>query len=203
MIARLLFLLVLIWACGAPSASAATIFADGFNHVSPPGSFITVGSGGSAGPWTVGGGGIDWIGGYWQTAEGNGSIDLSATSAGSVYLTLPTIAGQYYDLMFYVAGNSAGGDVIKDVQVTVGNLNASYGFNITGYNTSNMGWTQITASFLASGSDVLTFTSLENNAYGPALDGVTVSDAAAVPEPASFLLGFAGLTALALLRRRK
>lgn len=198
---KFLLCLVLLSVGLLPSASAAIIFADGFNHVSPPGSFITVGNGGSVGPWTVGGGGIDWIGGYWQTAEGNGSIDLSATSAGSVSVTLPTIAGEYYDLMFYLAGNSAGGDVIKDVQVTVGNLNANYSFNTTGYNTFFMGWTQITASFLAAGNDVLTFTSLENNAYGPALDGVTVSSA--IPEPASFLLGFAGLAALALFRRKK
>jgi len=199
---KLLVCFVLLLAGVMPSANAAIIFLDGFNHTSTPPIYTFVPNGGTInGVWTAGGAGVDWIGTYWTAFEGNGSLDMSSTGAGSVSTTLPTVAGQIYDLTFYMSGNPDGGDTIKDLQVTVGNLNANYTFDITGISKTNMAWILKTGTFIASGNDVLTFTSLDSNSYGPALDLVTVSNA--VPEPASFLLGFAGLTALAFLRRKR
>lgn len=185
-------------------AQGAIIFIDGFNFAgTPPSTITTIGPGGNInGVWTVGAGaGVDWITGYWTAAEGNGNIDVSAGSAGSVSTTLSTVAGWQYDLSFYMSGNHEGGNAIKQMQVTVGNLNTIYNFDTTGINSSNMGWILQTGTFVASGNDVLTFTSLEANPFGPALDQVTVSDH--VPEPSTALLGLAGLASLALLRRRK
>jgi choice-of-anchor C domain-containing protein len=201
---KLVICVVLAFAFLAP-AQGAIILIEGFNYPgSPPASFTTVAGGGNInGVWSVGGVGVDWIGGYWGPAEGNGSVDLSGLGAGSVSTILSTVAGEYYDVSFYMSGNSAGGNAVKQLQVTVGDLNATYTFDTTGISTSNMGWILKTGSFLASGSDVITFTSLEGNAYGPALDLVTVSDVSEVPEPASALLGLAGLASLALFRRKK
>jgi hypothetical protein len=67
-----------------------------------------------------------------------------------------------------------------------------------------MGWLLETVNFTAVGNDNLTFTSGEGSPYGPALDGVTVSSAAPVPEPASrelVLFGLAGM--IAVIRRRR
>jgi choice-of-anchor C domain-containing protein len=198
---KLLVCLALILASLVP-ASGAILFVEGFNHTQQPGSFVSVPNGGDInGVWTVGGVGVDWIGGYWSAAEGNGSVDLSGLGAGSVSTILSTVAGEYYDLSFFMSGNSGGGNAVKQLQVTVGDLDATYTFDTTGISTSNMGWILKTGTFLASGSDVLKFTSLEGNAFGPALDLVTVSNT--VPEPASALLGLAGLASIAFLRRRK
>jgi hypothetical protein len=62
-----------------------------------------------------------------------------------------------------------------------------------------MNWTPITWSFVANdGSATLNFQSLEINAFGPALDDVSVN---AVPLPPSLLLLGSGLLGLAGLRR--
>ncbi len=182
-------------------ASATTIFSDGFNFTNPPSTFTTVGSGGTIGPWTVGGNSVDWIGGYWQPAEGNGSIDMSGNNAGSLSTTLSTVAGQSYTLNFYMAGNTDGGNSVKSLQVQVGSLDQTFHFDTSGQSRGSMGWVLESASFTASGNDVLKFTSLDNNAYGAALDGVTVSSV--VPEPGSMMLFGSGMLGLAgLLRRR-
>jgi choice-of-anchor C domain-containing protein len=187
----------------ALSAQASVIFIDGFNfdQGSVPNSFTTVDSG-LIGPWTVGGNGVDRIGGYWQAAEGNGSIDMSALAAGTLTTNLTTVPGENYLLSFYLAGNPDGGDSVKLVNVSVGSLDRTFSFDISGVSKSSMGWVLESASFTAPGSVTsLTFTSLENNAYGPALDGVTVSTA--TPEPATYIIALLGLAGMGLLRRRR
>lgn len=203
---KLLVCFVLLLATVVPSANAAIIFLDGFNHASAPPTFTTVPNGGTINSvWNVSGAGIDWIGSYWAPLEGNGSVDMSTTAPGILSTTLSTVAGQSYDLSFYMSGNPDGGNTVKSLQVMVGDLNAIYTFDITGTDKSNMAWMLKTGTFVASGNDLLTFTSLDSNAYGAALDMVSVADARenVVPEPASFMLGFAGLTALAFLRRKR
>jgi choice-of-anchor C domain-containing protein len=199
------FALVLALVCVAVSAQAATIiFSDGFNFAGPlpgPPYFTTVLNGGTIGPWTVGGNSVDWIGGYWTPAEGNGSVDVSGMAAGSLSTTLSTVAGQSYMLSFYLAGNPGSGNLIKSLQVQVGDLDQVFTFDTTGRGYGSMGWVLASASFTSvAGNDTLTFTSLEQNVYGPALDGVTVS---AVPEPATYALALLGLAGIGLFRRRR
>jgi hypothetical protein len=70
-------------------AFAATIlngsFEDGANKP-PAGGFAGKGSGNTdITGWTIGGSGIDWVGNsYWEAADGQLSIDLSAGAAGSL-----------------------------------------------------------------------------------------------------------------------
>ncbi len=187
--------------CLTVGAQASVIvFNDGFNGYTATAAYQTLASGAHLGPWTVGGGGIDWIGGYWQPAEGNGSIDLSGANPGFINKTLPTTAGKTYFLSFWLAGNPDNGAGPRSVLVTVGDLFETFTFP-GGQTSAAMGWVQETVSFVASGNDVLQFMSMSPGAYGPALDGVTVGYA--TPEPASMLMAGAGLLALGgLLRLR-
>jgi choice-of-anchor C domain-containing protein len=197
------FALFVTLVCLAASAQATSIFFNGFNFPdTPPAVDVTVFNGGAIGPWTVGGDSVDWIGGYWQPAEGNGSIDVSGNAAGSVSTTLSTVAGQTYYLSFYLAGNPDNGGGIRSVQVQVGDLDQLFTFDSTGYSHASMGWIHVeSVAFLAAGNDTLTFTSLDLNQFGAALDGVSVSDTK-IPEPATLVLIGSGLIGIGLLRRR-
>ena len=195
------FTLVLTLICVAVSAQASTIFTDGFNWLSDVPLYTTVPSGGTIGPWTVGGAGVDHIGTYWTPAEGNGSIDMSGMDAGSLSTTLTTVAGQNYTLSFYLAGNTDGGNTVKQLNVQVGNLDQVFSFDTTGHSLTSMGWVLDSASFTATADTTLTFTSLEANPFGPALDLVTVSTV--VPEPATYAFVMLGLAGIGLFRRRR
>lgn len=186
----------------AVSAQASVIFSDGFNFDanSVPSSFTTVGSG-LIGPWTVGQG-VDRIGGYWQAGEGNGSIDMSGNADGMLSTNLNTTAGESYIISFYLAGNPAGGNAVKLLKLQVGSLDHTFSFDTSSQNLNSMGWVVESASFTAQGSVTpLTFTSLETNPFGPALDGVTVSTA--TPEPATYAFALLGLAGIGLFRRRR
>lgn len=190
----------------APPGRAAPFTNGSFEtaSVNPGAGFATLPGGNTQiNGWTVGGNSIDYIGGYWQPSSGSRSVDLSGNAAGSVSQTFDTIAGVPYLVTFDIAGNPDSGPKIADMSVqATGNALQNYSFNTAGQSLANMGWESRSYSFVATGSSTtLTFTSLETNPYGPALDNVAV---AAVPEPGSLaLFGLAGLTAAAYYRRRK
>lgn len=86
----------------------AAPFQNGSFEIGPaPGAtFITLGAGDtSITGWEVTGAGIDYIGGLWQPADGNRSLDLSATAAGGIQQTFDTVAGHNYQVTFSLAGN--------------------------------------------------------------------------------------------------
>jgi choice-of-anchor C domain-containing protein len=183
------------------AAQASPIFNDGFNGISDP-MFITVNLGGMIDPWTVSSGSVDWIGGYWQPAGGNGSIDIAGNGPGALSTTLSTVVGQSYTLSFYLAGNPDGGDPNKFLQVQVGNLNQIFTFNTSGHSHTSMGWTLESVSFTATATNnTLTFSSpTVGSPYGAALDEVTVSP---VPEPATYAFALLGLASIGLFLRRR
>lgn len=179
------------------------------NGSGAPASLTTLGPGDtSITGWTVTGNGIDWIGTYWVAANGTYSLDLSAGAAGGIQQTFDTVAGHNYSVTFALAGNGAGGSTVKMVQVqATGGTQTTYSFDTTGTSYSAMGWTTQTYSFTATGpSTTLSFTSLENSAYGPALDNVALADVTPVPAPALSawaLLGLAGLLGLIAWHSRR
>ena len=179
------------------------------NGSGAPASLTTLGPGDtSITGWTVTGNGIDWIGTYWVAANGTYSLDLSAGAAGGIQQTFDTVAGHNYSVTFALAGNGAGGSTVKMVQVqATGGTQTTYSFETTGTSYSAMGWTTQTYSFTATGpSTTLSFTSLENSAYGPALDNVALGDVTPVPAPALSawaVLGVDGLLGLIAWRSRR
>ena len=194
------------------ASSGAQVVNGGFESSIPvtPGTFTTYSATQNFGGWTVGSGSIDLINGFWQAASGTYSVDLDGASVGSIYQDLVTSLGGTYNLSFALAGNSAGGPLIKSMDVFWGSTNVgTFTFDVTGKSPSNMGWQNFVVNNLTATSATtrLTFQSTTNgNVYGPALDDVIVSQATTVtPEPASMMLvapGFVGVFGLARRKRK-
>lgn len=173
--------------------------------------------------WTVTAGSADWIyKGVWQASDGDYSMDMSGLSAATIESdSFATVVGQLYELTFDMAGNFANqvlhNSHTKGMSVGAGGSNQNFYFS-TPYPDSyasnpaalmypNMYWQTQTMQFTATNNlTKLVFTSFENNAYGPALDNVSVvaaaSAPASIPEPASLALFGLGLTGFVFFRRR-
>ena len=173
---------------------------------SDPSPFKTLGSGSTEiDGWTVGGHSIDYIGSYWQAADGKRSLDMNGIGPGSISQNITgLIKGQQYTVSFSLAGNPDAGDPNKILAVNVGLGAHTYTFNITGKTHTAMGWVPQTLVFTAAGtSALLTFRGAMTGSWGPALDNVSI---AATPLPAALPLfgsALAGWWLLGRLRRRR
>lgn len=187
-------------------AQAATLVNGSFETPATPiGSFAELSSGSAAiDGWTVGGDGVDWIGSYWQNADGNRSIDLNRRGAGSLSQDINgLVVGRQYDISFALAGNPAGGTKIKTLTVAVGNDTADFDFDTTGNTRTAMGWVMESFRFTADNvTETLSFISTSSGAWGPALDKVSVSQTAPVPLPAAAWLLGGAVAGLAAIRRK-
>jgi choice-of-anchor C domain-containing protein len=197
-------LLILLALAAVPTSAHAGAFINGGFETGPAtGSFTTLASGSTAiAGWVVTGDSIDYIGSYWQNAEGNRSIDLSGNGPGGIQQTFDTITGVTYNVKFMLAGNPEGGPATKLLStVASGSLPQVNSFNIGGSTLSNMNWTPFTYSFVAGApTTTLAFTSGTQTAFGPALDAVSVS---AVPEPATWAMMLIGFAMIGGVMRRR
>lgn len=152
--------------------------------------------------WTVGGHSIDYIGGYWQAAQGSRSIDLNGLGTGSISQTFDTVLNRTYAVSFYMAGNPDGAPGQKILTASAGDASGlNFNFDTSNKTKINMGWTQHVFNFVALGtSTTLTFATGIEGYYGPALDNIDVSP---VPIPGALVLFGSGLVGLVLAGRRR
>lgn len=131
--------------------------------------------------WTVTRGQIDLVGPHWQSGHASRSLDLNGSpGTGGVSQTFPTIPGHSYTVTFRLAGNPGNAPTIKLLRVTAAGAQADLEFNITGASYGNMRWARKIWNFQAV-SDTTTiefYSLLPSGVAGPALDDVSVRDAA-------------------------
>lgn len=146
--------------------------------------------------WTVTGGSADLVKSPYAVNDGAQALDLTGVAPGTISQILNTVAGQVYNLVFYVNSNNGGiGTGPYQGTVSVG------GFSGTFSHVGGDPWKKYTGSFVGTGSDTLSFTSLTNISNGgPILDSISVS---AAPEPATWLMMIAGFGLVGASLRRK
>jgi choice-of-anchor C domain-containing protein len=128
--------------------------------------------------WTVTRGGIDYIGNYWEHADGNRSLDLHGSPGiGGVQQTFKTRKGQKYRVTFYLATNPISQFKTRAVCVTASGQKDTFKIDGTGRTQKDMGWTKKQWDFVAGEDETsLEIYSVEtqDTACGPALDNVSV-----------------------------
>lgn len=131
--------------------------------------------------WTVTRGSVDYIGFYWQHADGKRSIDLNGNEPGAIAQTIRTTPGRKYRVTFSLAGNFCGGGevTLKTLTVTAGGNRMEFSFDTNGRNYEDMGWIARSWEFTANAAETtLEFASTTEVpvACGPALDRVSVRE---------------------------
>jgi choice-of-anchor C domain-containing protein len=131
--------------------------------------------------WTVTRGSVDYIGPYWQHADGKRSIDLNGNEPGAIAQTFRTKPGKKYRVTFSMSGNFCGGGEpqVKRMVVSAAGSKDEFVFDTTGRNYEDMGWATHSWEFTATAVETtLEFVSTTELpvACGPALDKVSVKE---------------------------
>ena len=169
--------------------------------VNPGASFVTLPSGNTQiTGWEAFIASVDYIGTFWQAAEGNRSVDLNGNQGmAGIRQTFDTEVGRTYIVDFALAGNPDGTPTTKTLNVFSGAFIQGYTFSTVGATRADMNWVYKSFTFKAtSTSSVLTFQSTTPSVFfGPVIDDVSVR----APEPMTLALFGTGALGLAIRRR--
>jgi hypothetical protein len=155
--------------------------------------------------WVIVSGNVDLVTqvGGWPAQTSPYYVDLTGNTAGKIQQTFNTTNGQSYAVSFWISNNAGASPHPAQAEVDInGNLLATVKHD--GATATDLGWTQYTYDFKATGpSTILSFAELDNCCNGGVLlDTVAVTP---IPEPATWammVLGFAGVGFMAYRRKR-
>jgi choice-of-anchor C domain-containing protein len=127
--------------------------------------------------WTITRGNIDDIAAFWQAADGQHSLDMNGSTAGTIAQTFATTPGQVYEVTFNLAGNPTDPNTsIHGVHVSAAAQSQDFHIDSTGRSQADMGWTPESFQFTATDtSTMLAFSGLDQSLWGAALDNVSVN----------------------------
>jgi choice-of-anchor C domain-containing protein len=163
-----------------PAEAASGLSDGGFESpVVPPHTFHTYFAGESVGPWTVTSGSVELNGaGFWQSADGDQSLDLDGADTGAISQTFATNLLTTYRVSYSLAGNPDDIPAVKTGKVVVnGRVAQNFSFDTTGTSRTNMGYVTKAFTFLSAGTSAkLEFVSTTTpGGYGPVIDKVSVA----------------------------
>lgn len=199
---------------GTVAATAAPFTNGSFETatVNPGSGFVTLGGGSTEiTGWTILGGAtaIDYIGGYWVAQDGERSLDLNGLETGGIAQTFDVKPNTPYKISFYMSGNPDQ-RLNQPLRVSVDGVDVdqdpatfTWPGIVTSQTRENMGWVEMVYSFTTgatTSSVTLTFQSLTQGFFGPAIDNVSV---AVVPLPFALPMFLAGLGAIGVISRRR
>jgi choice-of-anchor C domain-containing protein len=141
------------------------------------GAYLTLRQGDTIPGWEVTQTGIDLIGTYFKSADGDLSIDLTGTPGyGSLQQKVNTTPGSTYKILFKMAGNPMGSPMIKRMRVQAAGQSQNFEFDITGKNSREMGWQENSWQFTAKSVEtIIEFSAMEESpatSCGPAIDHI-------------------------------
>ena len=133
--------------------------------------------------WTIETASVDYIGSRWTAGDGVRCLDLSGIDAATISQTISGLAsGQHYRLSFLMAANPEVGAINARLRASIGGASQEYSFLQSGFTTANLGWTEKTLDFTATGSShQLSFVSLNPGWAGAALDKIAIVAVTNVP----------------------
>jgi choice-of-anchor C domain-containing protein len=187
--------------CALCQFAAAGLINGGFESGVDPNStgvgYVDPGANGIDG-WTVIGD-VDYVGNWWQSAEGFRSIDLNGESPATIEQWVQTTIGSTYVLSFAMASNPDSGPSLRTLRAFAGDTQQDFTFALTPTTSrTSMGWVYYSLTFVASSEHSrIAFQSMTPGFEGPAID-----DVALIPSAPS-LSAFIGIACLAARRNRR
>ena len=137
-----------------------------------------------------------------DASNGKNYVELDSHSNSGMAQTLTTLAGSFYTLSFDYSARAGIAAASNGIEVL---WNGASIATVTADGKGSFGndWHLYSYNLLGTGSDVLGFRAVgTSDGFGGSLDSVSVT--AAIPEPSTYAMMFAGLVAIGFsLRRRR